>query len=30
VEALDKATEYGITVVSMRRDWKTVFGNLQT
>jgi hypothetical protein len=26
-EALDKATEYGITVVSMRRDWATVFGN---
>jgi hypothetical protein len=25
VEALDKAAEYGITVVSMRRDWKTVF-----
>jgi phosphoserine phosphatase len=25
VEALDKADEYGITVVSMRRDWKTVF-----
>jgi phosphoserine phosphatase len=25
VEALDKATEYGITVVSMKRDWKTVF-----
>jgi len=25
VEALDKATEYGITVVSMKRDWRTVF-----
>jgi phosphoglycolate phosphatase-like HAD superfamily hydrolase len=25
VEALDKATEYGITLVSMKRDWKTVF-----
>ena len=24
-EALDKANEYGITVVSMKRDWKTVF-----
>jgi hypothetical protein len=24
-EALDKANDYGITVVSMRRDWKTVF-----
>jgi phosphoserine phosphatase len=24
-EALDKAKEYGITVVSMRRDWKAVF-----
>jgi hypothetical protein len=24
-EALDKAGEYGITVVSMRRDWKSVF-----
>jgi hypothetical protein len=24
-EALDKATEYGITVVSMERDWKSVF-----
>jgi phosphoglycolate phosphatase-like HAD superfamily hydrolase len=24
-EALDKAGEYGITVLSMRRDWKTVF-----
>lgn len=24
-EALDKADEYGITVVSMKRDWKTVF-----
>jgi hypothetical protein len=25
VEALDKAQDYGITVVSMKRDWKTVF-----
>ena len=25
VEALDKAGEYGITVVSMKRDWKAVF-----
>ena len=25
VEALDKADDYGITVVSMKRDWKTVF-----
>ena len=24
-EALDKASQYGITVVSMKRDWKTVF-----
>ena len=24
-EALDKAKEYGITVVSMKRDWKIVF-----
>jgi len=24
-EALDKADEYGITVVSMKRDWRTVF-----
>jgi phosphoglycolate phosphatase-like HAD superfamily hydrolase len=24
-EALDKANEYGITVVSMKRDWRTVF-----
>jgi len=24
-EALDKADDYGIAVVSMRRDWKTVF-----
>ncbi len=27
VEALDKAAEYGITVVSMKRDWKVVFGS---
>jgi phosphoserine phosphatase len=26
-ETLDKAEEYGITVVSMKRDWKTVFAN---
>jgi hypothetical protein len=26
VEALDRADEYGITVVSMKEDWKTVFG----
>lgn len=25
VEALDKAADYGITLVSMKRDWKTVF-----
>jgi phosphoserine phosphatase len=25
-EALDKAAEYGITLVSMKRDWKVVFG----
>jgi phosphoserine phosphatase len=25
-EALDRAEAYGITVVSMKRDWKTVFG----
>jgi phosphoglycolate phosphatase-like HAD superfamily hydrolase len=25
VEALDRATDYGITVVSMKNDWKTVF-----
>jgi hypothetical protein len=25
-EALDKADEYDITVVSMKRDWKTIFG----
>lgn len=24
-EALDKADEYGITLVSMKNDWKTVF-----
>ncbi len=24
-EALDRADDYGITVVSMKRDWKTVF-----
>jgi hypothetical protein len=26
-EALDRADEYGITVVSMKHDWKTVFGD---
>jgi hypothetical protein len=26
VEALEKADEYGITIVSMKRDWRTVFG----
>jgi hypothetical protein len=26
-EALDKAAEYGITAVSMKRDWKTVFSH---
>lgn len=26
VEALDKAGELGITVVSMKRDWRQVFG----
>jgi len=25
-EALDRASDYGITVVSMKRDWATVFG----
>jgi hypothetical protein len=25
VEALDKAKEYGITLVSMKNDWRTVF-----
>jgi len=25
-EALDKADQYGITLVSMKRDWNTVFG----
>ncbi len=25
VEALDKAKDYGITVVSMKNDWKVVF-----
>jgi hypothetical protein len=25
-EALDKAAEYGITVVSVKRDWKVAFG----
>jgi hypothetical protein len=24
-EALDKASDYGLTLVSMTRDWKTVF-----
>ena len=26
VEALDQRHSYGITLVSMKRDWKTVFG----
>jgi hypothetical protein len=26
-EALDKASDYGITVVSMKRDWATVFAS---
>lgn len=26
-EALDKADDYGITVVSMKRDWRAVFVN---
>ena len=26
-EALDRCVEYGITLVSMRRDWHTVFGS---
>jgi hypothetical protein len=26
VEALDKAKDYGITVVSMKRDWRSIFG----
>ena len=30
VEALDKANEYGITVVSMKRDWKSVFADVDT
>jgi hypothetical protein len=25
-EALDKADQYGITLVSMKSDWNTVFG----
>lgn len=29
-EALDKAREYGITVVSMKGDWKTVFDRAQS
>ena len=29
VEALDKADDYGITVVSMKKDWKTVFAPAQ-
>jgi phosphoglycolate phosphatase-like HAD superfamily hydrolase len=27
VEALDKAKDYGITLVSMKKDWNAVFGN---
>jgi hypothetical protein len=30
VEALDKAGEYGLTVVSMKRDWREVFANPET
>jgi hypothetical protein len=30
VEALDMANEYGITVVSMKRDWNAVFGDAGT
>jgi hypothetical protein len=30
VEALDKANEYGIRVVRMKRDWKAVFGDTRT
>lgn len=26
VEALDRCVEYGITLVSMKRDWRNVFG----
>jgi hypothetical protein len=26
-EALDKAADYGITLVSMKRDWNTVLGD---
>lgn len=29
-EALDKADEYGITVVSMKKDWRSVFRSEQT
>jgi phosphoserine phosphatase len=29
VEALDKAEEYGITVVSMKKDWGGVFGDAE-
>ncbi len=27
MEALDRAAEYGITVVSMKNDWRMVFGD---
>jgi hypothetical protein len=27
MEALDRAAEYGITVVSMKNDWRAVFGD---
>ena len=30
VEALDRAAEYGITLVSMKRDWRTVFAEKTT
>jgi len=30
VEALDKANEYGITVVSMKLDWNAVFRDAGT
>jgi len=29
-EALDNADDYGLTVVSMKHDWKTVFGAVVT
>ena len=30
VEALDRAKDYGITLVSMKNDWKTVFSDRKT